>query len=241
MSWKKQLEKLTNMTSSEAKNEEHKIMKRMSARDQFKLKLKAMRLRLKRKRDEFIKKSNGSYYYFDATLNDLVKPNMINSNDHRAPVHHNFINDTTLSVDISFSQLSMIKNKKSSRTSTPIVFDRKRIQVIESVKPKKNKSIKCKKIECCSKLSSTKLIRHKSIGGSGGCQKNIINTHFHFFDLNENNLYNYSLRLNDKYYECSNIENCCYNNQMQQSSCCTYQSFSPYQFQDFGEFKIWYV
>lgn len=128
------------------------------------------------------------------------------------------LDETILSiVDISTFKRTVSKERFSatpSRTSTPI-FNQKNLRDFISKQNKKSNSIK---------KPSSKRMRPSLVANSRESEGK-------YFNINENNYYNYSINLN-------NFEN----KMSQYSSLMSTQSSNmPLEFQDFGDFKIWYV
>ena len=223
---------------------QNKIKRSEEARTSLKLRLNEMKLRLKKRREQFhlecssfieqelsIKRQlNDSGCLLEEEFNTKQKVESLRNikqlqsqfddklkkqqreRKRQAKLIKKELEESIVSVDISTFK-KFIVNKKSSRTSTPIFNE----------KPKKRI---CKQKNTCIKKISVEKNSAKSVQkSSNSVAEN------KYFNIRENNFYNYSINLNS--YE-------------QKSS--QYSSLispvvptMPLEFQDFGDFKVWYV
>lgn len=166
-------------------------------KDMFKMKLNAMRLRLKKKREEFLNFCSNT-----SKLNHLEY-----EKEFQQVKQEQELSDSVLSIEVVFEskkkstcRLSSLKTKASpsSRTSTPIF--NKSYATSKKIKLRKcsSKKLKCYKKNICNYYASPSILNRQTKSPS----------------------------LNMDYLTSPYLT----------SSCAT-----PCEFQDFGDFKIWYV
>ena len=220
-------------------------------RETLKLKLKAMRCRIKQKHQEFLQMNSSTAL----TTSHLEKHyNLFSPEDTqcdrvklakaKCPKRKN--NDIdAISIEISFTrnQANLEQNSKtSSRTSTPIFNE-----------PAKKKSSRQKhKFSLkANVINSTILIKNKTAKITARINKKKFrqqtnapclppppppaSTLNRFFDLEANNFYNYRFptALPDS---CSQCNFYCY-----ESDLISMPNSMPCEFEDYGDFKVWYV
>lgn len=188
----------------------------INKRENFKHKLKAMRLRLSKKREEFLKFCSNTSRMAQIEIEAEIK--------HKEKAVE--LSDSVLSVEVSFSQRTELKHvlkcSTLSRTSTPIFCE----PTLRNISKKKRTS----KVMICQKRAV------KKVKISTTTTRTTTTKRVKCFDLRENNFHNYtsspmafdSTRMN------SNMEK-------DYLSCYMSPQVTSCEFQDFGEFKVWYV
>ncbi len=243
-----------------------------STKENFKLKLKAMRCRIKQKHKEFLQMSsfNALTTTYLEKHYDLFKPTEQLDNDAKLKVKLDETKNTesiiapkemdTFSIEISFSrnQANLEQNSKnSSRTSTPILKKQS-----NSTKNKK-KSIRFTKKQRYSiradVRNSTILIQSsKSKSNIKSASEHLIysplvlrkaersRTHrfrkMKFFDFKQNDIYNYA-HATSPLSSCSQC-NYCEDLPLNENRFFFQSTESPVvpcAFEEFGDFKVWYV
>lgn len=217
-------------------------------KETFKLKLKAMRCRIKQKRREFLQMSsfNALTTTYLEKHYDLLKVSEVKQN----------VKDVdSLSIEISFSrnQANLEQNSKnSSRTSTPI-FSKKLIakkKLVRRSSKKQRYSIRAdarnSTILIQSSKSNKKTIDKHSIYLSKFLSKTderVKSRRFEglkFFDFKQNDICNYVHSSLNSCSQCNFYEN----NHLNCEEIFihnTENSIVPCRFEEFGDFKVWYV
>ena len=219
-----------------------------SAKENFKLKLKAMRLRIKKKREEFLKftsrntsSSDDDHIYLNNIKPELEAYSLFDGIPCKSKHCPSYMPDNTIiSVDIAFDQYTIDLNHKSksslSRTSTPIFYKRQfKISSDEDDYDHEKNSNCSKRLRISS--SKKRRILHD--------EEN------RFFNLEKNNFHNYNMNGSIDMHYLEKVQsgeeqqpkrkrNRHSKKQRRSFIVANYES-QPDAFQDFGEIKIWYV
>jgi hypothetical protein len=181
--------------------------------------------------EEFATKQNldslRNIRYLQAKFDEKLKKRSKKTKTESKTFKETRLNETILSiVDIStFNKLigSESNSKNPSRTSTPIISERR---CIIHRKQHKKFSSSARKMSSSVKKSDP-FIQNSTILAN----TNISTNNNKYFNIRENNYYNYSINLN------------AYENKISQYASLLPEASAnmPVEFQDFGDFKIWYV
>ena len=215
-------------------SEKNKIQSTHATREYFKIKLKAMRCRFKKRNENF--KKMGAVAINTSILEKKYSlfNQKVESIDDNKQIQQD--SDDSISIEMTLEQNNIWeKISTNSRTSTPIFFERK--------KSNKKRKFSFNTIESSVAVKKKKTINaYLEIGNihKPKSSKKYINTQKHKESKanGKHNLYNNYTLFNsyDYHFHVDNINSCCNSNLFE-----SIIQMPPNEFQEFGDFKVWYI